>query len=197
MNLIDLKGIEIIAIGGSAGGIKAVTEILKSLPKDFPIPIVIVLHRLRNVSSSLQKVIQHSTGLRVKEADEKETIAPYCAYIAPANYHLLIENDKTFSLDYSETVKYSRPSLDLTFECVAEIYGKTAIGILLTGANDDGANGLLRMRNAGAKCYVQDPNTAHAKVMPRAAIGLGAADIVVQLEEIGPMFSKALADVHR
>lgn len=196
MNLIDLKGIEIIAIGGSAGGIKAVSEILKSLPADYPIPIVIVLHRLRNVSSSLQSVIQHSTALRVKEADEKETIAPSCAYIAPANYHLLIEEDRTFALDYSETVKYSRPSIDLTFECIAEIYGKAAIGILLTGANDDGANGLLKMRNAGSKCYVQDPNRAHAKVMPRAAIGLGAADIVIQLEEIGSMLKKAFQSLN-
>ena len=196
MNLIDLKGIEIIAIGGSVGGIKAVSEILKSLPADFPIPIVIVLHRLRNVSSSLQSVIQDSTELRIKEADEKETITPSCAYIAPANYHLLIEEDKTFALDYSETVKYSRPSIDLTFECIAEIYGKAAIGILLTGANDDGANGLLRMKNAGAKCYVQDPNTAHAKVMPRAAIGLGAADFLIHLEEIGPMLKKAVQSLN-
>ncbi|MCF8460834.1 MAG: chemotaxis protein CheB [Flavobacteriales bacterium] len=190
--MIDLKGIEIIAIGGSVGGIKAVSEILKSLPADFPIPIVIVLHRLRNVTSSIQSVIQHSTALRVKEADEKETITPSCAYIAPANYHLLIEEDRTFALDYSETVKYSRPSIDLTFECIAEIYGKAAIGILLTGANDDGANGLLRMRNAEAKCYVQNPNTAHAKVMPRAAINLGAADFLIHLEEIGPMLKKAV-----
>jgi two-component system chemotaxis response regulator CheB len=194
--LIDLKGIEIIAIGGSVGGIKAVSEILKSLPADFPIPIVIVLHRLRNVSSSLQSVIQDSTELRIKEADEKETITPSCAYIAPANYHLLIEEDRTFALDYSETVKYSRPSIDLTFECIAEIYGKAAIGILLTGANDDGANGLLRMKNAGAKCYVQDPNTAHAKVMPRTAISLGAYSNVLPLEEIGLLLSKSVVTIN-
>ena len=193
--MIDLKGIEIIAIGGSVGGIKAVSEILKSLPKDFPIPIVIVLHRLRNVSSSLQKVVQYQTSLRVKEADEKETIASPCAYVAPANYHLLIEKDKTFALDYSEPVRYSRPSIDLTFECIAEIYGKTAVGILLTGANDDGANGLLQMRNAGAKCYVQDPNTAHSKVMPQAAISLGATSAAIPLEEIGPILSKAAKNI--
>ncbi|MGB0368214.1 MAG: chemotaxis protein CheB, partial [Flavobacteriales bacterium] len=86
--MIDLKGIELIAIGGSAGGIKAITEVLKPLPKDFPIPIVIVLHRLKNVPSTLQNVVQYHTRLKVKEADEKETIRPNCAYIAPANYHL-------------------------------------------------------------------------------------------------------------
>jgi two-component system, chemotaxis family, protein-glutamate methylesterase/glutaminase len=189
--LIDLKGIEIIAIGGSAGGIKAVSEILKSLPKNFPIPIIIVLHRLKNVQSSLPKVIQYHTGLRVKEADEKETIAPCCAYVAPANYHLLIERDKTFAMDYSESVNYSRPSIDLTFECVSAIYGKNSLGILLTGANDDGANGLLRIRNGGGKCYVQDPKTAHSKTMPQAAINLGATHGIIALEHIGPMLKDA------
>ncbi|MCF8463653.1 MAG: chemotaxis protein CheB [Flavobacteriales bacterium] len=196
MKLINLKGIEIIAIGGSVGGIKAVSEILKSLPADFPIPVVIVLHRLRNVPSSLQSVLQHSTKLRVKEADEKETIAAPFAYIAPANYHLLIEADRTFALDYSETVKYSRPSIDLTFESIAEIYGKAAIGILLTGANDDGANGLSSLRKTGAMCYVQDPDTAFAKTMPQAAITSNFGCRVMPLAKIGLELKNAVHQIN-
>lgn len=189
--MIDLKGIELIAFGGSAGGIKALLEVLKPLPKDFPIPIVVVLHRLKNVPSTLQSVFQHHTLLQVKEADEKETIQPRCAYIAPANYHLLIEKDKTFALDYSEVVKYSRPSIDITFECVANIYGKKALGILLSGANSDGAYGLLLMKQKGAKCYVQDPKTAEVSTMPQSALDNGAAHEVIALNRIGLFIKQA------
>ena len=194
--MIDLNGIEVIAIGGSAGGIKAITELLKPLPKNFPIPIVIVLHRLKNVPSTLQSVVQYHTRIQVKEADEKETIEPCCAYIAPANYHLLIENDRTFAMDYSETVKYSRPSIDLTFESVARVYGNKAIGILLTGANDDGAAGLLEMKKRGAQCFAQDPKTAEVSTMPQAAISNGAADSVIALNRIGLMLKDAAKKIH-
>ncbi len=189
--MIDLTGIELIVIGGSAGGIKAITEVLKPLPKDFPVPIVIVLHRLKNVPSTLQSVIQYHTLLLVKEADEKETIKPRCAYIAPANYHLLIEKDKTFALDYSEVVKYSRPSIDITFECVANVYGNKALGILLTGANSDGASGLLLMKLKGAKCYAQDPKSAEVSTMPQSAIDIGATDELIALNRIGLLLKQA------
>lgn len=194
--MIDLKGIELIAIGGSAGGIKAITEVLKPLAKDFPIPIVIVLHRLKNVPSTLQSVVQYHTRFRVKEADEKETIAPGCAYIAPANYHLLIEKDRTFALDYSEVVKYSRPSIDLTLECVANVYGNKAVGILLTGANTDGAAGLLAMKKSGAKCFVQDPKTAEVSTMPQAGLDIGATKEVIPLNRIGFILKQSALELN-
>ena len=194
--MIDLNGIEIIAIGGSAGGIKAITEVLKPLPKDFPIPIVIVLHRLKNVPSTLQNVVQYHTRLKVKEADEKETIRPNCAYIAPANYHLLIEKDRTLALDYSEKVKYSRPSIDLTLECVANVYGDKAVGILLTGANTDGAAGLLAMKNAGANCFAQDPKSAEVSTMPQSALDIGATDKVIALNRIGFLLKQSALELN-
>ncbi len=189
--MIDLTGIELIAIGGSAGGIKALSEILKPLPKDFPIPIIVVLHRLKNVPSNLQSVVQHHTFVKVKEADEKESILPGCVYLAPANYHLLIEKDKSFALDYSEVVKYSRPSIDITFECVANVFGKKALGLLLTGANSDGASGLLLMKQKGAKCYVQDPRTAEVSTMPQSALDNGAAHEAIALNRIGILIKQA------
>ena len=193
--MIDLEGIEVIAIGGSAGGIKALTEVLKPLPKDFPVPIVVVLHRLKNVPSTLQSVVQYHTRLKVKEADEKETIGPNCAYIAPANYHLLIEKDRSFALDYSEVVKYSRPSIDLTFECVANVYGDKAVGIILTGANSDGASGLLEMKRKGARCYVQDPESAEVSTMPQAALDIGATKQTIKLSRIGFLLKEAALKV--
>ena len=189
--MIDLTGIEVIVIGGSAGGINAITEALKPLPRNFPVPIIIVLHRLKNVPSKLRSVIQFHTRLHVKEADEKELIKPHYAYLAPANYHLLIEKDRSFALDYSEVVKYSRPSIDLTLECIASVYGDMAVGILLTGANSDGAAGLLAMKKAGARCFTQDPKTAEVATMPQAALDIGASDKVITLNQIGLLLKQS------
>lgn len=180
----DIFKPELIVIGASAGGIKAITYIISALPKSFSFPIIVVLHRLKNASSKLEDVLQHNCRIEIKEADEKERIVPKRVYIAPANYHLLIENDKTMSLDYSELVNWSRPSIDITFESASKVYKKGLMGILLTGANNDGARGLKVIKDNGGHTLVQDPETAEASSMPAAAIKLGADTKVMTIPEI-------------
>lgn len=172
---ITLEKVEVIVVGGSTGGITAITQLLSVLPRSYPIPIIVVLHRGKNANSSLVSVLQRYTQLIVKEADDKETLTSGFAYLAPANYHLLVESDKTLSMDYSEPVNYSRPSIDITMFSIASVFGPRSLGVLLSGGNKDGAEGLLKMKNAGAHCIVQDPEEAVLKSMPKAALKLGAA----------------------
>lgn len=142
--------IELITIGGSAGSLPVVLKIIKSLPASFKVPIVIVIHRQRNVSSELVKILNNSSASKkIIEPDDKETIGDSCIYLAPQNYHLLIEKDRTFSLDYSEAVLFSRPSIDVTFESAARVYKKKLAAVLLTGANSDGTTGLSTVVHRG------------------------------------------------
>jgi two-component system, chemotaxis family, protein-glutamate methylesterase/glutaminase len=161
----------VIVIGGSAGSFPVLIAMLKQLPVDFPIPIVIVLHRQRNVISEMNKILgaiyQHK---QIIEPDDKDAVNDCCIYLAPQNYHLLFELDKTFSLDYSEVVKYSRPSIDVTFESAALVYGSNTIGILLSGANNDGAHGMRIIKESGGITIAQDPASAEYPFMPAAAI---------------------------
>ena len=181
---------ELIVIGTSAGGIRAITELLKPLPKNFCLPIVIVLHRLKNASSNLEEVLQHKCAIKIKEADEKEVIEPSTVYLAPANYHLLIEKNKTFSLDYSELVNWSRPSIDITFESAAAIYQKNLLGILLTGANTDGAIGMKAIMDNGGYTIAQNPEAAEVRSMPESAVKNGAAKSVMNLQDIATSLIK-------
>lgn len=180
----DIPHPSLIVIGASAGGIKAITYIISALPKTYSFPIIIVLHRLKNVSSKLEDVLQHNCRVTIKEADEKEKLLPKTVYITPANYHLLIEKDRTLSLDYSELVNWSRPSIDITFESASEVYKNKLMGILLTGANNDGAIGLKAIKESGGHTIVQDPKTAEASSMPNAALKLGAASEIMTVPEI-------------
>lgn len=162
---------KVVAIGGSAGSLPVFTQILDALPARFTYTVIIVIHRMRNVLSEMNKVLVFNREeLSIREPDDKETIRKGRIYLAPQNYHLLIEDDKTFSLDASEAIHYSRPSIDVTFESVASIYGKSAVGILLSGANQDGASGLSAIIEAGGIGIVQDPLTAEYITMPSAAI---------------------------
>lgn len=161
----------IIAIGGSAGSLPVLLRLLEHLPQNFSIPIVVVLHRLRNVSSDLQGILATSQKLqKIKEPEDKEPIKRRHVYIAPQNYHLLVEADLTFSLDYSETVHYSRPSIDVSFESIARIFGKNTIAILLSGANQDGAAGIETVMAGEGTAIVQHPDTCEYPAMPTAAI---------------------------
>lgn len=175
--------IKVVVIGGSTGGIAAVEQLLRALPKNYPIPIIIVLHRGKNIRSSLVDVLQQNTKLTVREANEKETLRPGIAYVAPANYHLLVEGNYELAMDYSEPVNYSRPSIDLTMFSVASVFAGKALGILLSGANRDGGSGLLRMREAGSRCLIQDPKEAPMKSMPKAALKISAGE-ALSLSEI-------------
>lgn len=172
---------KIITIGGSAGSLPVVLTILQKLPPGFIIPIVIVLHRLKNTPSEMDKIVSITrSDLTLQEPDDKQPIEPGCIYIAPANYHLLVEAERTFGLDYSEPVQYSRPSIDVTFESIAAAYGRDAIAILLSGANNDGMEGISQVIANGGTAIVQDPATSEYPVMPAAALRKNPAAMVMQ-----------------
>lgn len=173
----------LLLIGGSAGSLEAILQILSSLPVLQGLAIVMVLHR-RSGESLLPALLDDKTAWTVKEAEEKESIEPGTIYIAPADYHLLIERDKTFSLDYSEKVNYSRPSIDVTFETAAEVYGPSAVVLLLSGANQDGTEGMRKIKEAGGYLMVQDPADAVVSYMPQYGIDHVQVDNVVTVTEI-------------
>jgi len=180
---IFMNKYELLIIGGSAGGLEVLLEVLPQLRTDLDYAVVLVMHR-RGGDSLLTGLLSDKTKLAVKEAEEKESIRPGVIYIAPADYHLLIENDKTFSLDYSEKIHYSRPAIDASFETAAEAYGPLLAGVLLSGANADGAEGLLQIKQAGGLTIVQDPDEASVSYMPQQAIEKGAADKILTTRQI-------------
>jgi two-component system, chemotaxis family, protein-glutamate methylesterase/glutaminase len=168
-----------VVIGGSAGSLKIILDILSNLRRGFTIPVIIVLHRKSDSESALTEVISNCTRLKVKEAEDKEPILQGMVYLAPANYHLLIEKEHIFSLDMSEKVNYSRPSIDVTFQTAAEAYGSGLIGIILSGANNDGTAGLRVIRENKGTLIAQDPKTAYVPIMPQSAIDHGLADYIL------------------
>lgn len=163
-------GIQVIAIGASAGGVAALLTLLAALPAGFPLPIVVVLHLPARHESVLAEVFAHRTRLRVREAADKERLEPGTLYFAPPDYHLLLEADASLSLSCEAEVHYSRPSIDVLFDSGAAAFGPRLAAILLTGANEDGADGLARVRAGGGLTVVQDPAEAQVSVMPAAAI---------------------------
>ncbi|MDB5020651.1 MAG: Chemotaxis protein CheB [Pedobacter sp.] len=160
---------EALIIGGSAGSLDVLLKVLPDLNGDLSFPIIIVVHRKRGTDSLLPDLLSGKTRLRVKEADEKETIKAGFIYIAPSDYHLLIENDRSFSLDFSEKINYSRPSIDATFEAAAEVYKDKLVCMLLSGSNSDGVNGLKVVKAFGGIAVIQDPKSAQVSYMPAQA----------------------------
>lgn len=176
-------GYDAIVIGGSAGSLEPIIQILEGLErKNFA--ILLILHRKISYDSLLTEVLSGRSLFTVKEAEEKEPIVKGTVYIAPADYHLLIEKDHSISLDDSEKVNFSRPSIDVSFESAAEIYGSRLIGIVLSGGNFDGAEGLKRIREEGGLCIVQRPDSATVAVMPVQALTEVKADQVLNPKEI-------------
>jgi len=173
-----------VTIGCSAGGIQALETILSALPESFDSPIVIVCHTAADAQGLLAEVLANNCLLPLKEAEEKEEIQAGHIYVAPAGYHLLVEDNHTFSLSVDPKVSFSRPSLDVLFESMAEVYGASLIGIVLTGANGDGSHGLKAIREQGGVAIVQDPRSAFAPTMPQAAINTAGADYVEPLPGI-------------
>ncbi|MFN6946369.1 MAG: chemotaxis protein CheB [Cytophagaceae bacterium] len=178
------KKYEAIVIGGSLGGMEAVSGIIKGLPGDFNIPVIVVLHRLKNVKSSLIQLLSKYSALPVYEIEDKTEIKEGAVYVAPANYHTLIEKNRTFSLDCSEAINYCRPSIDVLFESATEQFGNRLIGIVLTGANNDGSKGLKAIAENGGVTIVQDPDTAESDVMPVSALKLVKADKILDIKGI-------------
>jgi two-component system, chemotaxis family, protein-glutamate methylesterase/glutaminase len=180
---------DVVVVGVSAGGLDAVCLILKGLPKKFGFALIIVQHRSRD-SDALCQVLQTCSGLPVQEVVDKEAVETGKVYLAPADYHLLID-DGYFALSVDEPELYSRPSIDLTFESVADGYGARAIGVVLTGANRDGARGLRRIVDRGGLALVQDPDTAEVPVMPESALREVPEAEVISL----PALAKRLCEI--
>jgi two-component system chemotaxis response regulator CheB len=175
---------DLIAIGASWGGLQALETLIGGLPADFRTPVVIAQHRAADSGSgALQDMLSRRSQHEVCEPSDKDPIEPGHIYIAPADYHLLVEPDG-FALSTEAAVHYSRPSIDVLFESAADVYGDRLIGIVLTGANDDGAFGLMRIRRRGGVTIAQDPATAARPEMPAAAIATGAVQHVLPLDEI-------------
>jgi two-component system chemotaxis response regulator CheB len=162
-----------IVIGASAGGLYVLMHILKPLPADYPIPVILVQHRSKDERQLLEEVLQQHCSIRIKQADEKEKICAGVVYIAPPDYHLLIEQDGTFSLNFDAPVNYSRPSIDVLFETAADVFKERLAGILLTGSNRDGALGIKKISQQGGTTIAQQPDTADYPKMPAAAINTG------------------------
>ena len=168
---------DVVVVGVSAGGLEALCKVLQGLPESFGFALILVQHRSRD-SDALCDVLQNCGGMAVHEAVDKEAIEPGTVYLAPADYHLLVD-DGHFALSLDAPEFYSRPSIDLTFESVADTYGDRAVGVVLTGANRDGARGLARIVARGGHALVQDPATAEVPVMPLAALQeVPAAEVV-------------------
>lgn len=182
-----------IVIGVSAGGMKALKEILMHLPANLQVPVIIVQHMHAQSDGYFFNYLDKLSPLKVKEAEEKEEILPGHVYIAPANYHLLIEENFRFSLTLDEKVNYCRPAIDVLFESAADAFGPDLIGIILTGANNDGSAGMMRIKEQGGYLIVQDPTTAEVASMPMAVIRQTTVDQILPLEKIAPFIQKLIA----
>lgn len=173
-----------IVIGVSSGGLEAIKTLFSALPANFSIPIVVVQHMGARSDGMWIPILQKNFPLRFKEADEKEKLKPKTIYIAPPNYHLMIEKDGSFSLSVAEKLNFARPSIDVLFETAAIAYKEHLVGIVLTGSNSDGAAGLKSIKECGGLCIVQDPKTAASPYMPQAAISAVTPDHILNLYEI-------------
>jgi len=173
-----------LIIGGSAGSLDVLLRVLPLLNPELSFPIVIVIHRKHGTDSLLPELLSGRTKLIVKEIDEKEEIAAGTIYIAPSDYHTLIERDHSFSLDYSEKVNYSRPAIDVTFQSAAEIYREKLVCLLLSGSNADGVNGLISVKAWGGTALVQDPASAQVAFMPEQALIHAKIDYTLRIEDM-------------
>jgi two-component system chemotaxis response regulator CheB len=177
---------ELVAIGTSLGGLKALTALLGVLPGRFPVPIVVVQHRtIAPDGGGLSRLLQEHTRLVVMEADDKMQIEAGGVYIAPADYHLLIEEPGMLALSTDPPVRAARPSIDVLFQTASEAYGAGLVGVLLTGASADGAEGLALVKSRGGRAIVEDPATAECRTMPAAALAATPVDYVLPLPKIG------------
>jgi len=193
MALETLPGrIEAVVIGASAGGVEALNEILPDLPATFRPAVLIVLHLPRERPSLLVEIYEKRCALPVREADDKEPVEPGTVYFAPPDYHMLVEKSRQIALSTDEPVHFSRPSIDVLFESAADVYGERLLGIILTGANEDGAAGLHAIHRAGGVTVVQQPDSAKVPLMVVSALQRNPADFILSLPEIGELL-KGLA----
>jgi two-component system chemotaxis response regulator CheB len=183
---------KVLMIGGSAGSLDGILKIAAALPVTNHLVTIIIVHRKNESESILANLLSSRTRLNVKEVEDKEPIIGGNIYVAPADYHLLVENENMFSLDYSEKVHHSRPSIDVSFESAAHVFGDAVTGVLLSGANADGAEGLCRIQEAGGFTIVQDPVSAEVDYMPQQAIALMNPDKILNIEGIAEFLSNII-----
>lgn len=175
----------VVAIAASAGGVKALSTVVESLPEDFPIPVLVVQHVDRRHRSLIAQILQRHTKLEVSEAKQGDKIAPGRLYVAPPDQHMLVSDSGRLNLMHTELVNFVRPSADLMFESVAGTYRDRAIGVVLTGSGSDGAQGIRAIKAVGGTTIAQDEATSEMFGMPGAAIATGSIDFVLPIQEIG------------
>ena len=181
--------VQFIAIGASLGGTAALQTLLPTLPMDWPAVVTLVFHRGQGPGEMLGRFLAKYSRWPVEEAQDKTPIVPGRLYFAPSDYHLMVEGDH-FALTTEAVVSYARPSIDVLFDSVADVYGERAAGVVLTGAGHDGAAGLTAIKERGGLTLVQSPETAECPSMPNAAIATGKVDKILPLEEIFPFLIK-------
>ncbi|WP_449433720.1 chemotaxis protein CheB [Pseudomonas putida] len=179
-----MNGVQAVVIGASAGGVAALFQVLGSLPQDFAIAVLCVLHLPDDRHSKLAEVLQRRLQRPVHEACDKQPIAAGQIYVAAPGYHLSVERDLSLSLSQEDPVHFSRPAIDFLFTSAADVYGAGLLGVLLTGANEDGAKGLAYIKNKGGRTIVQDPRDAQVALMPEAALALHQPDHILSLRGI-------------
>ncbi len=186
----ERRGYRAVVIAVSSGGVDAVRVLLAGLAEGFATPLIIVQHTGSEDGAGLCEVFGRASRLPVREAMPRERVAAATVYLAPPGYHLLVEHDESFSLSVDDKVCYVRPSADVLFESAADVWKAGLIGVVLTGANDDGARGLQAVRSRHGLAVVQQPEDAEVADMPRAALALAGADHVLPLAQIGPLLSQ-------
>ena len=186
-----------VVVGCSAGGLEALRHLLAPLPATFPLPIVVVAHTAADGGGMLAPLLDAITPLPVVEAGDKMAAEPRRVHIAPAGYHLLLEADETFSLSVDDKVRNVRPAIDVLFDSAADVWTDGTIGIILTGANNDGTAGLKAIKALGGVGIAEDPDQAFADIMPRAAIAAGLIDHVVPLGAIAATLTALVGDRRR
>jgi len=175
---------KVLIIGGSAGSLEVLMQVLPQLNAIANFSVVIILHRKSGEDTTLEELLALKTVIPLQEVEDKTPLLPGYMYIAPSDYHLLFERDYTLSLDISEKINYSRPSIDVAFESAADIYREGLAAILLSGANADGTNGVIAIQKAGGKVVIQNPESAEMPYMPQSAINRLAADYILDIKEI-------------
>lgn len=179
-----------VVIGGSAGSFQGVVKLLSQLPKGFPLPIIMCLHRLKHVRNGFVEALSLKSVVQVTEPNDKETIRKGGVYLAPANYHMSVELGNYFALSTEEMVNNSRPSIDITLATCAFVYKEKLIGILLSGANRDGAAGMKAIHEKGGLTIVQEPSECMIDTMPRAAMAATQIDYVMKMDQIVNFFKE-------
>ena len=182
----------IVVVGASWGGLQALTTLVSGFPASFPFPVIVVQHRSRDSTSALAELLQDVSKLQICEVEDKAPIVNGHVHIAPPDYHLLVDRG-SFSLSTEAPLRYSRPSIDITFESVAYSYDSGTIGVVLTGANQDGSEGLRTIVARRGTAIVQDPATAESPTMPRAALEAVPTATVLPIEDIAPFLTRLAA----